>query len=316
MAFGTIFTIVIIGYILLYGAMIIYDLFFRKTAEDLIPKQEDEDIDISDEARQFHPVIIEKECKPGNGKKNGTRAGPPDTDEKDIKEGKPVSEESQETPPPQATVIEEEEPTNRRSLNDIGNKANQTSSAPSLTDDEKERLEKLNRIKEERLRKFLGEDSTSSHTIEPPDKVSSSQGEASEIDTQSQEKEDVKTTKSKPTLEEEPPMAPPKKRHYESARKEMTVPEGHKANTFEPTVRIPDDAGQTKICNGQTVEDLHEEVKRTLADDIAFAKKELESLWTKAKLDMEEPINEEDILKPPEQEDGTAKKAATFDLPT
>lgn len=303
MAFGTIFTIVIIGYILLYGGMIIYDLFFKKSAADLIPKPEDEDIDISDEARQFHPIIIEKECKLGNGKKNGKRADPLKSCEKEVKDGKPVSEESQDEPPPQAMVLEDEEPTNRRSLNDIGNRAEQNTSTP-LTDEEKERLEKLSLIKEEKLRNFRGEDKPNTNTTEPPKVDTSSQGE--ESDTQSQEKEDV----------EEPQKPVPKKRQYESARKEMPVPEGHKANTFEPTVRIPDDTGQTKICNGQTVEDLHEEVKKTLADDLEFAKKALESLWVRTKNELEEPVSEEDILRPPEQEDGTARQAATFVLPT
>lgn len=307
MAFGTILTIVIIGYILLYGGMIIYDVFFKKTQEGLIPKPEDEDIDISDEARQFHPVYIEKECKPGNGKKNGKRAGPPNTrqssaEEKDIREGKPISEETQESPRSQAAVLEDadEEPPNRRSLNDIGEKATRSTSTP-LTDEEKEKLDRLNKEKEEKLRQFRGDDKSSTPKTAPPTTDTSSQEDVS--DTQSQNNGADSEAK-------------PKKRHYESARKEMQVPEGHKANIFEPTVRIPDDAGQTKICNAQTVEDLHEEVKRTLADDMAFSRKALESLWVKSKLEMEEPVSEEDILKPPEQEDGTARKAATFDLPT
>lgn len=48
MAFSTIITVVIIGYAFLYIGMIAYDLFFKKAPADLIPKQEDEDVDISD----------------------------------------------------------------------------------------------------------------------------------------------------------------------------------------------------------------------------------------------------------------------------
>ena len=43
--------------------MIAYDLFLSKEAVDITPKVEEQEIDISDEAKTFHPVMIEKDGK-------------------------------------------------------------------------------------------------------------------------------------------------------------------------------------------------------------------------------------------------------------
>lgn len=74
MAFSTILTIVIIGYILIYIVMIAYDIFLKKEIVDLVPKYEDEDVDISDEAGSFKPILVEKEPKKDSPQK------PPDKD--------------------------------------------------------------------------------------------------------------------------------------------------------------------------------------------------------------------------------------------
>lgn len=48
-------------YFLGYFGMMIYDAFFKKDPTDLVPKHEDEDVDISDEAGSFKPIKVERE---------------------------------------------------------------------------------------------------------------------------------------------------------------------------------------------------------------------------------------------------------------
>jgi len=63
MSFTSVMTYLCVSYIFVYAGMIAYDLFFTKEAVDLTPKVEEQEIDISDEAKTFHPVMIEKEGK-------------------------------------------------------------------------------------------------------------------------------------------------------------------------------------------------------------------------------------------------------------
>ena len=61
MAFSSIMTFLCVAYVLGYGGMVVYDLFFSKEGVDLVPVMEEEEIDISDEAKTFNPVFIVKE---------------------------------------------------------------------------------------------------------------------------------------------------------------------------------------------------------------------------------------------------------------
>lgn len=58
------FGIVIFLAVVYYVYMIIHDVFLVKEPADMQQKPEDEDIDISDEAGQFQPILIEKEEDP------------------------------------------------------------------------------------------------------------------------------------------------------------------------------------------------------------------------------------------------------------
>ena len=56
-------TFLCVSYIFVYAGMIAYDLFLSKEAVDMTPKVEEQEIDISDEAKTFHPVMVEKDGK-------------------------------------------------------------------------------------------------------------------------------------------------------------------------------------------------------------------------------------------------------------
>lgn len=61
MTFGTILTVILIGYALYYGGNIIHDMFFDKSGVVEAIAMEEEEIDISSEAENFQPVEMSKE---------------------------------------------------------------------------------------------------------------------------------------------------------------------------------------------------------------------------------------------------------------
>ena len=63
MSFTSVMTFLCVSYIFVYAGMIAYDLFLSKEAVDMTPKVEEHEIDLSDEAKTFHPVMIEKDGK-------------------------------------------------------------------------------------------------------------------------------------------------------------------------------------------------------------------------------------------------------------
>lgn len=63
MTFGNLLTVVFFGYILYYAGMISYDQFFKKDEQPLEAAVEEEEIDISSEAAEFHPKDIVKDNK-------------------------------------------------------------------------------------------------------------------------------------------------------------------------------------------------------------------------------------------------------------
>ena len=64
MTFGNLLTVIFFGYLFYYAGMISYDQFFKKEAIPLEATVDEEEIDISDEAGEFHPVnIVNTSCR-------------------------------------------------------------------------------------------------------------------------------------------------------------------------------------------------------------------------------------------------------------
>lgn len=61
MTFGTVLIVVLIGYALYYGGLVIHDLFFDKRGVVEVAAIEEEEIDISDEAENFQPIEVRKD---------------------------------------------------------------------------------------------------------------------------------------------------------------------------------------------------------------------------------------------------------------
>lgn len=66
MTFGDLLTVIFIGYVCYYAGMIVYELYFKKDDVPLEAAVVEEEIDISDEAKEFQPVTVIKD----NTKKN------------------------------------------------------------------------------------------------------------------------------------------------------------------------------------------------------------------------------------------------------
>lgn len=61
MTFGNLLSVILFGYICYYLGMIIYDQYFKKDDIPLEAAVEEEEIDISDDAKEFQPVTIVKD---------------------------------------------------------------------------------------------------------------------------------------------------------------------------------------------------------------------------------------------------------------
>ena len=61
MTFGNFLSVIFFGYACYYLGMIIYDQYFKKDDIPLEAAVEEEEIDISDEAKEFQPVTIVKD---------------------------------------------------------------------------------------------------------------------------------------------------------------------------------------------------------------------------------------------------------------
>ena len=61
MAFNNVLLFILVCYVIYYAVNIGYDVFLRREAEEIIPKMDEEEVDISDLAQTFQPVSILKD---------------------------------------------------------------------------------------------------------------------------------------------------------------------------------------------------------------------------------------------------------------
>lgn len=254
MAFSTIITVVIIGYVFLYVGMIVYDIFFKKDPADLIPKQEDEDIDISDEVGQFQPILIEKDPKPDNK----TKEQPP-TGEK-VEEETGNNDGGAKTKPPVSSETKDDEPTNRKSLDDIEPKA--------ANKEEREKIQDLvKQVRKDMENEEEGNVAETGNSKEKSEETTTSNVEvktekASETPNKDDNPKDTisgtssGSSTSGTTSSPRKPSVTPKS---ESTKKVVRPWEKEKKRTgpipvYEWKARIDPDNQKTKVCGGETAE--------------------------------------------------------------
>lgn len=342
MTIGTILFILLGIYFPVYAGMICYDLFIKKDPADLIPKQEDEDVDISDEARQFQPILIEKETRRNDRKQENS---PPvvQPEKENVKDVKPDNNPQSEVSYDGNVSIEDDEPSNRKSLKDKGSGSKQEQEG-QLTPAEKRALDAMERLKKMRLKEYgLSQNNDEGQKTDNQTEIHNTPVVETEKIKDANDSEDFKETKEAKetnevkTINQAKDVAEdrqtvqnstengttamrtvsdpvPKRKRYESAKKEMPLPDDlPKAATFNPIVRIDEEAGQTKNDGGQTVEQFESEVKDTFEDKIALARKIAESGWMLFADSIPE-VSEEDILEPPNDNDDPPPKASRFNL--
>ena len=61
MVFSNVLLFILVCYIIYYVAIIAYDMFFRKEDVEIVPKADEEEVDISDLAETFLPVSVVKD---------------------------------------------------------------------------------------------------------------------------------------------------------------------------------------------------------------------------------------------------------------
>lgn len=268
--------------------MICYDLFIKKDPADLLPKVEDEEVDISDEVGQFQPILIEKDDRPNDRKKNEA-AQKPVQDGKENGNGAKAGTASSEGTTAAATF--DEEVSNRKSLSDTGPK--------EADEEEKKRIKELVALKrQELLAEQMADETESSkgenHSeSEKPKPTETDTAETPKNNENNKPKEAVKESEQPKSKREtiqaqatrqhtadtkqepkppatRPPVAKSEKT-YKPPKVKMVKPEKPRPElvSFELlSVEIDDDARKTKLCGAKTAEKVHEEFNSLPLDEI------------------------------------------------
>lgn len=281
MAFSTIFIIVGIGYVLVYAGMICYDLFIKKDPAELLPKVEDEDVDISDEVGQFQPILIDKDAKPDNGKEKPRIAEKTDgiKDEGNNENGTSGTDSnSTGKPPTGSTEFSDDQPNNRKSLSDRG--------PAEPTTEYKKRISEL--VKQKR-KEMIAEETDGGTAHGNSVKTNSSASIiGSTAQTEVNRNENGETTKRQSvTVPKHNQRKPPKPK---TTKPEKEIVEPPKFMYLE--VDIDEGAQQTKLCGGKPAEEVQEDFKKVPLSEIKRLTEELGS-YIELKTGVPQPTEEE-----------------------
>lgn len=309
MKFATILIIVIIGYVILYVGMIVYDLFFKKDLTALVPKPEDEDIDISDEAGKFQPILIEKERPAPQPEESPVVDEPPEPPNKgdgQAQEDKTtqdaaVDATTDEAPTvesqnePKDKDVEEDQPRNRKPLSDVSfseptsshtQRGNvNVSSDPARVKELIANLRKqasaegqmvapeIDKKDKNETLQIGGERSA----IKEPDLHSPSESEQAQEDSvKAAQPQDVKpkaaSNKDSKTQAEQP--------------KATTETEDYRA-VFHMRVHINEEAKHTRFSDFMTAEELSNAVRKASEDPEELALREIENGWRLCRIEQE-----------------------------
>ena len=273
------FVLLGVGLPVFYLAMIIHDIYFVKDAQELMPKPEEVEVDISDEAGQFQPILIDKDAPP--------------------KTAKPVQEAKAEQSQPTNTAVQlketgtndqpivsapkkkdkeeaedKEKSTDKEKSDEDDNDKTKASAAqacyvsePVVADEEaRKRIQELVRIRREQI-----------HAEElAAAEEKSKQRPKVVVETQEHKAENTSTSASPVVYisaddEDTPKSTSSKSKH---TKKQRPIP----AYFYYKTKVVAQD---TVYCGGQTAEKLSEEVKRVSADKVEMITRMIDSEWEK-----------------------------------
>lgn len=307
MKFATILIIVIIGYVILYVGMIVYDLFFKKDLTALTPKPEDEDIDISDEAGKFHLILIEKERPAPQPEEKPVVDEPPEPPKKgdwQTQEDKPPQEEAAgDATTEEAHHVEshnekkdknvkDDQPRNRKPLSEVLS-SEQTSSHTqkgnvNVSSDPvrvKELVANLRKqasaegqmvapeIDKNESLQIGGEQSA----IKEPDLHSPSESEQAK-------KGSVKAAQPQVV---KPKTASSRDSRTQAGQPKVTTEEEDYRAVLHMRVHINEEAKHTRFSDFMTAEELSNAVKKAAEDSEELALREIENGWRLCRIEME-----------------------------
>ena len=246
--FSTIVVVIVVLYVLGYIGMITFDLFIKKDPTDLIPKPQDVEIDITDEAGQFKPILVEKDDKTGPQASLDEKAQTEDTDLQ-TQDAATVSTTStaSEQEPEQENVDE-----------------------PKRTDEEtKRRISELVKL---RRQEILAEEMGDQRVSAP---VSQESNPKDQDNTVLHDVEETSTDHASVVPKDESSKSPIG--YYKP--KAPTQPEHAPLKFFEFKVRIEAAAQLTKPQGGLTAEQLSTEAKKLTTDEKLKIIKEMNNYW-------------------------------------
>lgn len=294
MEFSTIaFVLLGVGLPVFYLAMIIHDIYFVKDAEEFMPKPEEVEVDISDEAGQFQPIFIDKDAAPKTAKpvqvvkaeqpqQTNTADQPKEANETDhpivcAPKGKNKNE------------AENKEKNNDKGKSDENDNDKAKTSAvqpdnvlePVVADKEaRKRIQELVRIRRQQM-----------HAEElAAAKEKSKQQPEVVVETQEHKAGNTSTSASPVVYISADDDDIPKATSSKSmpTKKQRPIP----AYFYYKAKVAPQD---TVYCGGQTAEKLSEEVKRVSADQVELITKMIDSEWEETNAEPRELDEDEKI---------------------
>ncbi len=264
MNFTTILVIVIIdGYVILYIGMIAYDLFFKKDLTALTPKPEDEDIDISDEAGKFQPILIEKERPVKQQEERPVVDEPPEPPNKSevqAQEDKPPIEEATS----EATADEALHAESYHGSEDKGDDDDQPRNRKPLTEES-------------------SSDLPSANTQKSNVNVSSNPEHVKELIANLRNQQEPENSSSEEAKVVQPTVTP---------ATEETNTEDYRS-VLHMRVHINEEARHTRFSDFMTADQLSDEVKKVAEDPDELALREIENGWRLIRIEKENEELEE-----------------------
>ena len=294
MEFSTIaFVLLGVGLPVFYLAMIIHDIYFVKDAEELMPKPEEVEVDISDEAGQFQPIFIDKDVAPKTAKpvqevkaEQPEQANTADQPKEANAAGQPVVSAPKEKGKNEAENKEKNK--DKEKTDEDDNDKAKTSVVqpdnvlePVVADKEaRKRIQELVRIRRQQM-----------HAEElAAAKEKSKQQPEVVVETQEHKAENTSTSASPVVYISADDDDIPKATSSKSmpTKKQRPIP----AYFYYKAKVAPQD---TVYCGGQTAEKLSEEVKRVSADQVELITKMIDSEWEETNAEPRELDEDEKI---------------------
>ena len=287
MEFSTIaFVLLGVGLPVFYLAMIIHDIYFVKDAEELMPKPEELEVDISDEAGQFQPILIDKDAPPKTAKPvqevKAKQTRQTNTADQPVVSA-PKGKDKNEAEDKEKSKDKEKSDEDDNDKTKVPTAQSDNVPEPVVADEEaRKRIQELVRIRRKQIH---------AEELAAARNKSEQQPEVG-VETPGHKDADVQTSKSASSVvyvstdDDDTPKSTSSK--SKQIKKQHPIP----AYFYYKAKVAPQD---TAYCGGQTAEKLSEEVKRVSADKVEMITKMIDSEWEETDAEPRELDEDEKI---------------------